>query len=67
MNSLHGFPLPGPKEVEKTFNRGKSQAVCNTTNTVIVWRDNKPVYMGSNCDELEPMGSCQHYSMQEKS
>jgi hypothetical protein len=65
-NRIYGIPLPTQKEVEKNFKRGDCQAVYTTTNTVIVWKDNKPVYMASNCDGLEPMGTCQRFSKQEK-
>ncbi len=65
-NMIYDIPFPTQKEVEKNFKRGVCQAVYTTTNTVIVWKDNKPVYMASNCDGVEPMGTCQKCSKQEK-
>jgi hypothetical protein len=65
-NRLFGIPLPSKKEAEKKMKRGESQAVYSQDSTVILWKDNKPVYMASNFDQLEPMGSCQRYSKQEK-
>jgi hypothetical protein len=32
----------------------------------VVWRDNQPVYMASNHENLEPMGSCQRYCQKKK-
>jgi hypothetical protein len=30
----------------------------------MLWKDNKPVYMASNFEEVEPMGSCETYNRQ---
>jgi len=65
-NRLHGVPLASSKEVEKKFKRGDSQAVYTKDSTVIVWNDNRPVYMASNCDDLEPMGTCKRFSKADK-
>ena len=65
-NRLHGVPLPTKKEVEKNFVRGQSEAVYTQDSIVVVWKDNKPVYMASNCDDMEPFSSCQRYNKQAK-
>jgi hypothetical protein len=65
-NRLHGIPLPTEKEVAKNFERGQVQAMCHQDCTVLVWKDNQPVYMVSNHDSVEPMGTCQRYSPKEK-
>jgi hypothetical protein len=65
-NRLIGVPLLSKREAEKTMKRGDSQAVYTQDSICILWKDNKPVYMASNFDELEPMGSCQRYSKQAK-
>jgi len=33
---------------------------------VCLWLDNKPVYMASNVDQVEPVGVCQRYSRKER-
>jgi hypothetical protein len=65
-NRMVGIPLPSKKEAERTMKRGDSKAVFTQDSTVILWKDNKPVYMASNFDEVEPMGSCQRYNRQAK-
>jgi hypothetical protein len=59
-------PLPTKKEVAKQFERGQVQAAYTQDATVVVWRDNQPVYMASNHESMEPMGSCQRYSQKER-
>ena len=65
-NRLHGIPLPTKKEVAKNFERGQLQAIYHQDAMVLVWKDNQPVYMASNHDSVEPMGTCQRYSQKEK-
>jgi hypothetical protein len=65
-NRVIGIPLPTKKEVVKNFKRGEVQATYTQDATVVVWRDNQPVYMASNHERVEPMGSCQRYSQKEK-
>jgi hypothetical protein len=65
-NRLHGIPLPTKKEVAKNFERGQVQSMYHQDCIVLVWKDNQPVYMASNHDSVEPMGTCQRYSQKEK-
>ena len=60
-NRIHGIPLPSKKDVNKNFERGELHAMYHHDTTVLVWKDNQPVYMASNCDSVEPMGTCQRY------
>jgi hypothetical protein len=46
--------------------RGEAKAVYTEDAVVLVWKDNQPVYMASNCDQVEPMGQCQRYNRTEK-
>jgi hypothetical protein len=39
--------------------KGNSQADVTQDDTIMLWKDNKPVYMASNFEEEEPMGSCE--------
>jgi hypothetical protein len=66
LNRIHGLPLPSKKDVNKKFERGQLHAIYSMDTTVVVWKDNQPVYMASNCDSVEPMGTCQRYSKKEK-
>lgn len=66
LNRIHGIPLTSKKDCEKNFERGQAQAVYSQDSAVILWRDNKPVYMASNFDELEPFSACQRYSKADK-
>ena len=52
--------------MEKSFSRGESKAVYTQDAMVAVWKDNKPVYMASNVDCLEPLSSCPMYSKKDK-
>ena len=61
-NRILGIPLPNKKEAEKNFTRGQCLAVYTQDNTVVLWKDNRPVYMASNCDEVEPMATCSRFS-----
>lgn len=65
-NRIIGIPLPSKKVAEKEFKRGDVQAVYCKDSTVIVWKDNKPVFMASNFDQVEPVGQCQRFSQKEK-
>jgi hypothetical protein len=65
-NRIIGIPLPGKKEATRNMKRGEAEAVYSSDSTVIVWKDNQPVYMASNCDTLHPMGQCQRYSSKDK-
>ena len=47
-NRVKAIPIPAKKEVEKGFKRGESQVVFCEDVSVVVWKDNKPVYMGTN-------------------
>jgi len=64
-NRLHGIPLPTKKEVVKNFQRGELQAVYHQDMMVMVWKDNQPVYMASNHDDVDPMGTCKRYSQKD--
>jgi hypothetical protein len=64
-NRVIGIPLPTKKEVTRKFSRGQVEATYTQDATVVVWRDNQPVYMASNHESIEPMGSCQRYSQKE--
>lgn len=65
-NRLHGIPLHSKKDVNKAFGRGESEAVYTQDALVMVWKDNKPVYMASNVNSMEPFGQCQRYSSKER-
>ena len=51
-NRLGPVPLPPKKEVEKEFDRGDYTEVFSEDFTVVVWKDNKPVYMASNVHQV---------------
>lgn len=42
------------------------QAAYTQDLMVVAWKDNKAVYLASNCDGIEPMQECQRYSKAEK-
>jgi hypothetical protein len=46
--------------------RGDSQAVFTQDSAIILWKDNKPMYMASIFDVAEPMKNCQRYNRQAK-
>ena len=48
-NRLGPIPLPNKREVEREWDRGDIAEVFHEDMTVAVWKDNKPVYMASNC------------------
>jgi hypothetical protein len=58
MNRVIGIPLPSKKVMDKDFKRGDCQAVYTQDSMVMVWKDNQPVFMASNHEQVEPMGSC---------
>lgn len=61
-NRLNKVPLPKKKEMEKkTVARGTSMAVYQEDRAVVVWRDNKAVYMASNKYDAETKSSCKRF------
>ena len=66
MNRMIGIPLPTKKEAIHTLKRGETKAVYTTDMMVCVWKDNKPVYMASNVDDIVPYGNCERYSKEKK-
>ncbi len=65
-NRLVGVPLPSKKEALKKLTRGEAQAIYFKDMSVLMWKDNQPVYMASNCDEMEPLGHYKRYSAKEE-
>ncbi len=65
-NQIIGILLPARKEAMKSMKRGEAKAVYCGDSTVVVWKDNQPVYMASNCDTPHPMGQCQRYCSTDK-
>lgn len=65
-NRVIHMPLPNKKEANKSMERGSHRAIYTQDSTVVLWVDNQPVYMASNCDAAEPFGTCQRYSKKEK-
>jgi hypothetical protein len=42
------------------------QAIYTQDSVVVLWKDNKPVYMASNVVDMEPLKECRRYSKQDK-
>ncbi len=53
-NRIHGLPLPSKKEVTKNFERGQLHAMYSMDTTMVVWKDNQPVYMASTVTVWSP-------------
>jgi hypothetical protein len=64
-NRIISIPLPNKKDANK-MKRGEMKAVYTKDAVVTVWKDNKPVYMASNCDAVEPAAQCKRYNRKEK-
>jgi DNA excision repair protein ERCC-6 len=64
-NRIISIPLANKKDANK-MKRGEMKAVYTKDSVVAVWKDNKPVYMASNCDAVEPVSQCKRYNRQEK-
>ena len=65
-NRLGPIPIQKKKEVEKEWERGDYTDIYHADFTVSVWKDNKPVYMGSNVHEVEPTHPVTRYSREQK-
>jgi hypothetical protein len=65
-NRIIGIPLPDKKQANREMKRGEMRAVYTQDAVVTVWKDNQPVYMASNCDDVEPTAYCQRYSRKDK-
>lgn len=65
-NRLHDIPLTSKKMANKELKRGDHKAIYTEDKLVVVWQDNQPVFMASNCDDVEPASKCQRYSSKEK-
>jgi DNA excision repair protein ERCC-6 len=65
-NRIIGIPLPSKKQANKEMKRGEFKAVFTEDAVVMVWKDNQPVYMASNCNGLDPVSQCQRYSRADK-
>jgi len=66
VNRLHDIPLPSKNKAKKDMQRGQHQATFTDHSTVVVWKDNQPVYMASNFQGAEPVGATKRYSSKEK-
>lgn len=65
-NRLHGVPLLSKKEASKELQRGDHRVIYTQDKTIVLWQDSQAVYMASNVDDVEPLGTCQRYSKKEK-
>lgn len=65
-NRVTHMPLPSKKEANRTMKRGDHQAIYTQDSIVVLWQDNQPVYMASNVDEVEPLGTCSRYSKKDR-
>jgi len=65
-NRIIGIPLPNKKQANKELKRGEAKAVYTEDKVVVVWKDNQPVYMASNCSSPELTAQCKRYSKKDK-
>ena len=56
-----GIPLITKKEGEKSMERGAILAAYSEDMAVVLWKDNKPVFLPSNCFAVEPVGNVSRY------
>ena len=62
-NRLNRVPIAKKKDIEKkSVERGTSQAVFNEDQVLVVWKDNKAVYMGSNKYGMDPPSTCNRFN-----
>jgi hypothetical protein len=61
-----GLPLLPKKEFEKNMARGDHKVVYSEEVCVVQWKDNKAVYLASNCFTPEPLGTVSRYHGKEK-
>ena len=63
---LYDIPLPNKKKATKELQRGEFRAAYTGGSTLVVWRDNQPVYMASNFEGVEPVGEVTRFCGQQK-
>ncbi len=66
VNRTNGLPLVTKKECEKNMERGDYLAVYSEDKAIVFWKDNKPVFLASNCFAVEPKGKASRYFGQAK-
>lgn len=66
VNRLFDIPLPNKNRARKELQRGEFKATYTDHSTVVVWKDNQPVYMASNFEGPEPVGQASRYSGKDK-
>ena len=66
-NRLNKVPIVKKKEVEKKdVARGFSEPLLQQDSVMIVWKDNKAVYMASNIHGDDKSGTCQRFSREKR-
>ncbi len=61
-----GLPLPSKKDCEKNMERGDHRVVYSGQSCVVQWKDNKAVFLASNCFSVQPLGTVTRYHATEK-
>ena len=66
-NRTGNCPIASKKEIDK-FKRGEMDYRTTGSGelTIVGWKDNKSVYVASNCDSVEPMSSVQRWNKETK-
>jgi DNA excision repair protein ERCC-6 len=67
-NRVLNLPLPSKKDMEKNMERGDHRVLYSADGEICVvqWKDNKAVYLASNCFSVEPMGTVSRYNGADK-
>ena len=66
-NRLCKIPIKSRKVMEKkNIPRGATDVLYNNDVTLVVWKDNKPVYMASNKHGAETNSTCRRFSRADK-
>lgn len=66
-NRLNKVPIPKKKDVEKkTVERGFSKTLFNDDQVLVVWKDNKAVYMASNKHDDAMTNTCRRFCREKR-
>jgi hypothetical protein len=65
-NRLVAVPIPNKKKIEKSYERGQYTTIYTEDIVLAAWRDNKPVYVLSNCHPSDPPTAVKRWNKVEK-
>ena len=65
-NRITAIPIESKKKLEKSLERGASQQMFTDDISLVAWKDNRVVYLASNCHAGDTSGTVRRWSRDQK-